>query len=838
MAVSSTSSTSSGIGNTSLRGFGGMASGLDRDSLIEAMTQRTNTKITEQRQEITRTTWKQEAYREITDQVLDLEDNFLTFTGNSNIKDADLYEKSVVTTEGSSDSTKYISASGISDMTAHVAIAGVKQLATSATLVSATKGEAKPIQTRISADAAIATSNLSGKSLDLKHSSGRVIQIAFPVNYIETAADPENEGSTMTIDYNADLSTQEAKEEFIREINLGLKQRKVTTGTDGDYIQLKLDGDNIKLTSELGTDLSDYTVSASSTAASALGYTVDFRADNFTISTNDGDTNAYRSTQSTSMADFLKNNSMTVTYGSTTAELNLVNDKALEKAGLTMADITTGDLDGMDKESDEYKEALAQKTENLRKVVQQTMDSQFGSRKVKVEVKDGALAFNSYDETTVTLHSDDSTIRDNFGIDKNASNRVNTSLSLFANREKLGLGDYETEEELNEALKDLNINGTKIEGITASTSVNALLKKINNSDAGVKASYLSNSGRFVLMATDTGSGREIDLGAENSIAQKIFGTKNSFGYEDGSSQDGQDAQLTYIYGGSVKETITSSTNTFNIDGLEVKVSGTFGYEKDADGNLTDKLDTSQQVSFSAKANVEGVTERVKKFIESYNKIAENVYKQITTRPDKSYKPLTDEQKAEMKDKEIENWENKAKEGLLYGESSVRSLSDSLQSVISRLVSGGVSYDDMKEIGITMSDDTFDGGQIKFDEDKFKAAMEKNPDKVSRVIAGDGDNVKGLAKLVEDTLTPYATRYATRNGNSYGRLVEEAGSEKLPLTIRNNQSYTTLKTQNSLLETLKTQLSTEQQRLINKYTALETAISKMNSQSSYLSGIFG
>jgi flagellar hook-associated protein 2 len=135
-----------------------------------------------------------------------------------------------------------------------------------------------------------------------------------------------------------------------------------------------------------------------------------------------------------------------------------------------------------------------------------------------------------------------------------------------------------------------------------------------------------------------------------------------------------------------------------------------------------------------------------------------VRKEATTRPDKSYTPLTDDQKKEMSEDEIKKWENKAKSGLLYGDSTISSLSSSLETVFSRFMNNGGNYEELKEIGISMSEDTFDGGKIQFDETKFRAAMDNDPDKVKKLMAG-GEGNKGLGEIIEDILTPYATRYA-------------------------------------------------------------------------------
>ena len=161
-----------------------------------------------------------------------------------------------------------------------------------------------------------------------------------------------------------------------------------------------------------------------------------------------------------------------------------------------------------------------------------------------------------------------------------------------------------------------------------------------------------------------------------------------------------------------------------------------------------------------------------------------------------------------------------------------------------LMRDGISYSDLEEMGITMSDDEKDGGKILFDESKFKAAMENDPETVSKVFTGGGDVQNGLASVIEKTLIPYATRYRSDNAassdaaGSYGRLVEEAGSEKMPLSVSKNWIYTQLQEMQKTIDTLKTRLKSEQDRYIKQFTTMETMISKFNSQSSYLSQFQG
>ncbi len=306
-----------------------------------------------------------------------------------------------------------------------------------------------------------------------------------------------------------------------------------------------------------------------------------------------------------------------------------------------------------------------------------------------------------------------------------------------------------------------------------------------------------------------------------------------------SMEEGRNAKIEVSYGNGIYVDLERSSNTFNLEGLTVTVSGVFGGEyKTENGKETWVRDTSQAVTFSAKADVDAAVERVKSFMEDFNTMISEINGQVTARPDGSYGPLTDEQKAEMDETSIENWEKKAKQGILFNDDVIRDLSASTQGILSKFMSYGVNYQDLEKIGITYSEDYLDGGTLVFDESKFRSAMESDPELVSNIFTGGGDVKKGLMDVVEETLNPYATRYASKNGGSYGRLVEVAGTEKKPTTLLNNQIYKQLKEMEETITKLRSQLKVEQDRYIAQFTTMENLINKMNNQSSYLSQITG
>ncbi len=115
-------------------------------------------------------------------------------------------------------------------------------------------------------------------------------------------------------------------------------------------------------------------------------------------------------------------------------------------------------------------------------------------------------------------------------------------------------------------------------------------------------------------------------------------------------------------------------------------------------------------------------------------------------------------------------------------------------------------------------------------------MNDDPDKVANLISGGGDVKTGLAETIGNKLSNYATRLAYKHNGSYGTLVEVAGSDKISSSLQKNQIYDQLKRMQEDLEKLKSLLTTEQDRYIKQFTTMETLISQMNSQSSYLSSL--
>ncbi len=863
-----------------------MASGIDRDSIVEQMTLGTRTKIANQQKQYTKLQWKQEAYRSLSDKIIDWQDKYSSYSSSSSLKDAYTFARNVITLHGKEESTKFVKATGTSQFVDNVAITGVKQLATSSVQQSGKHVSTTGLQTGLKdLGQAFYSSNLEGTKLTFGTESfkdgkfaGYVNTVSFTLPGSYTVKNADGTTTTKTIDYcptKEDGTLDEAKmAEIADHLTKALQEADLKSGevnisehfsfeydAGAQRIVLKDDGElaknNIKL-DHLSSALDALGYNTPQVDDDTKGKGIDLTEANLK-SLEKNETFAESAIATSNAMDFMTGKKLTFKYDGSQKDITMITDAEKEimkdpaKLEEALKKLMGNAFDALTDKSDK-----ALQMEYLKNNLQKRLDQAFGQGAVTAEVGTEGLTFKTKDDSTVSVTSNDNDLLRNLKLQNGASSKVNINGTL--NQAAIG-GNYGADDPL-----DLEINGVKIEGLTGKSTISDILSKINaNKEVGVKATYVESTGRFMLVSSETGAGRQITL--DSDLAKDLFGEKDAAGnYQPGGFTEGQNAIIDVSYGNGTTVTLNRSSNTFDLEGLNVTVSGVFGGEwisgDDLSGKTVTELEakygkdnvvmnedgtvakvwnanSSAAVTFSAKADVDGVTEKVKSFIEDFNALVTGINKQVTTRPDSDYEPLTNEQKDEMDETSIENWEKKAKEGLLYGDSTIRDLSTDVQSIFVKMMNNGASYEDLKKIGITYSEDYTDGGTLVFDEATFRSAMESDPDLVSNIFTGGGDVSKGMIDTIYDTLSPYATRYASdNNGKSYGSLIDIAGSEKKPTTLIKNQIYEQLKQMQETIDSLKDRLSTEEQRYINQFTTMETLINKFNTQSSYLSQLTG
>ncbi len=790
----------SGSTSNSIRGFGGLASGLDRDTLIEQMTYSTKIKIEQQRQKKTSLEWKQTAIRNITDKMINFGDKYTsTMSSATNLFSSMFWGRSVITAQGAN--SKYVSVSGTAQSGSSPSISAIKQLAEKARLSSSGSVSDKTLESGgIDPTAEETVENLQGKSLKIKYGTSE---------YTVYLRGKDADGNDYKFDTAANVADSLNKIFADTEIS----------GEDGvknlaDVLKVETDGDKLtfKNINNAGNTLEI-------TGGSALE-TLEIEKD--TAVTSEGvsskELTEAELMRKVSFAEKIAGKELTFQYNGKTASIKLPSEEEL--AGKSGENLMKAITDSM----------------------QEQLDTSFGKGRIEVKAEESNGTYSLKFETKIPgggtdssstlsiLNGDSALMGENGALKLNygESNRVNLNAKLEEAGFAKGI-DWNGKDSVK-----VNISGKEIE-IKKDDTVISLMERIND-ETDLTISYQEESDKFTVTSKEEGASGSIWFGADSDGDDTGLGIlKSMFGAdalpEEGSEIRGQDAIVMVKYGDSGEEVeIRRDSNSFTLDGMTVGLKGTFGY-KEENGTLVRDKD-AEEITFSAKVDTEKVVETVKKMVEEYNEIIKLVNSEVTTRPDRSYAPLTSDQKKELSEDEIKLYEEQAKKGLLFGDSDLNALSSDLRWAINPM-----DLAELEKIGIGVSSTYSDNGKLTFDETKFKAALEADPENVQNLFTKNGTvdadgNVtsgSGLAVNMKNVVKKYAN-----NIGSYGVLVEKAGTSKAPRSITDNAIYKQLEEINKKIDIFEDRLKAETDRYIKQFTSLETLISQMNSQSSYLS----
>ncbi|MDK2810651.1 MAG: flagellar hook-associated protein 2 [Petroclostridium sp.] len=378
----------------------------------------------------------------------------------------------------------------------------------------------------------------------------------------------------------------------------------------------------------------------------------------------------------------------------------------------------------------------------------------------------------------------------------------------------------------------LTINGVTITAKKNET-LNTLINRVNSSNAGVKMSYSPFLDKFTINAKETGlSGNNITV-TDNGSG---FVSATRLNLVDNKLTGGKDASFTLD-----GKTSTSKSNTFTIDGVTYTLKGKTG----ASTTITLEQDT------------DGIYNLIKGFVDKYNEIISTINNEYNEKRNRDYPPLTDAQKEEMTENDIKLWEEKAKAGMLYRDSILGNITNDMRRAMydSIYTTSGdsntkLSYN-LASIGITTGSYQ-DMGKLIIDENKLKEAIKNSPEQVIQLFTQESD----VAYSPDLTAVQRKERYE-ENGIIYrlydiiennirttrdssgkkGILLEKAGIAG-DLTDTNNLMNTAIAEKDSLIDTLLVKLQEKEERYYQKFAAMEEALSRMNSQSAWISQQMG
>lgn len=262
---------------------------------------------------------------------------------------------------------------------------------------------------------------------------------------------------------------------------------------------------------------------------------------------------------------------------------------------------------------------------------------------------------------------------------------------------------------------------------------------------------------------------------------------------------------------------TSNTSTFSINGLTIQA--------------TAETKDDEPVTITTDTDVDAIYKSIKDMFTEYNKLIKSMDEAYNADSSKGYEPLTDEEKDAMSDKEVEKWETKIKDSLLRKDDTLNSVANTLKNdMASSFIINGKSYA-LSSFGIStlgyFASGENEKGVYHIDGDKDDTTTSGNEDKLRAAIASDPETVVSF-------FSQLCTKVYTDLGNKMA-----SSSVSSAYTIYNDKQMNTQYSEyNTKISDAESKVSTWEDYYYSKFSAMESALAKLNSQSSSMSGLFG
>ncbi|TCN26751.1 flagellar filament capping protein FliD [Mesobacillus foraminis] len=346
--------------------------------------------------------------------------------------------------------------------------------------------------------------------------------------------------------------------------------------------------------------------------------------------------------------------------------------------------------------------------------------------------------------------------------------------------------------------------------VEASESLNQVVNRVNSSNAGVSMFYDSFSDKISLTRKETG---DFLAGTGNEISATGLFAESLLKFADSAESGGENAVFT-INGLRTER----NSNTFEMNGVTFTLKQTFTETE------------APPVSLSVNNDTTKVYDNIKSFIDKYNELIDKISKKSSEEYYRDYKPLTDEQKEQLSDKQQEQWEEKAKSGLLRRDPILAQVLNGMRSNFSTPVKNSeVSplFSQLASIGISTTSNYLEGGKLQIDEAKLKKAIEEDPQSVENLFRGSGTTSaeQGIAHRLTDTINAAMDKLKAKAGNTFSTNSQFLLGRQLTNVT-------------SQISTFENRLTKVEDRYWRQFTAMEKAIQRSNEQATYLMQQFG
>lgn len=366
--------------------------------------------------------------------------------------------------------------------------------------------------------------------------------------------------------------------------------------------------------------------------------------------------------------------------------------------------------------------------------------------------------------------------------------------------------------ELNES-KGININGQNFrieyKDGTKEINIDELNKQLNSKSVQAKIE----NGKLIINSTGVGTASKFTAGVSTYSTSSETGTQKQGTNLTATITEGGNSYK--INNGELPDGTKVSGNSIKLDGTTFTFTGTT-VTKDSAGQIV----SDNQVTLTGKSDGTELKNKIVEFIKDYNELLGHINGKLYEEYDKSYLPLTDEDKEGLSDSEIEKLEKKAQTGLLKNDSYLRNFADDMKlTMTTMLEKSGLS---LEKIGISpVKDYTTQNGLFTVDEDKLLSAIEENPEGIQELFSGSN----GIITKLKNNLSDHAT-------GTFSRLAQKAGVSG-GVTSTTNEMTKDIEQRKKTIAQMQAALKEKEDALYSRYSSLESSLAALQAQQSSL-----
>lgn len=266
-------------------------------------------------------------------------------------------------------------------------------------------------------------------------------------------------------------------------------------------------------------------------------------------------------------------------------------------------------------------------------------------------------------------------------------------------------------------------------------------------------------------------------------------------------------------------TYTSSLNTYSINGLSITAMQATG---DGDTNA---------ITVTTATDTQAIYDKIKSFLTQYNSLINEMTSLYNADTAKGYEPLTDDEKSAMSDSEVEKWEEKIKSSLLRRDDSL----ESVMNLMTNAMSQPVTIDGKKYYLSSFGIKTL--GFLNALENQ-QNAYHIDGDEDDTATSGNEDKLMAMINSDPDTVVSFMQQLTTNLYDAIGTKMKSSTLSSIYKVYNDKEMASEYSDYTTTIKKWEQKLQDQEDAYYKKFSAMETALSKLQSQTSSLSNLFG